>query len=341
MSRDTIGISHHPEVSVIIPAYNAEQLLSFAVQSVLQQTLTDFEIIIVDDGSTDKTLSLARSFDDSRVRVYAQFNRGQSAAVNYGVSVSNGRFIKLLDADDWLNPSHLEIQLQSLTGFPQHISSAQWCYFRHAPESAAARQEATDHHYDDPLHWFADSFRLDEGMVGGWRWLIPRAVWDKTSGYDETLTLYNDVEFATRLLLAASGVCFAPGAVYGYRCGVDSSMSNDASFRTLDSVYRACSIAASHFEKAGRRDLHSILADRLQVFMYQSYPRFPDLAEKIADQICFIGGSAVPLPGGKTAKFLEKFIGWKLVRRLQTTARKTAWSRVQSKKQRTRLSDFP
>src|SRR5580704_6980271 len=96
-------------VSVIIPAYNSAKFLVGAIESVLAQTMDDFEIIVVDDGSKDNTLQVVEPFlADSRIRYFRQQNRGLPGARNAGAKVSRGEYLAFLDADDFLAPNALE-----------------------------------------------------------------------------------------------------------------------------------------------------------------------------------------------------------------------------------------
>jgi len=106
-----------PEVSVIIPAYNAAAYLESAIHSVLDQTYGDLEIIIVDDGSTDNTGEVAASFGE-QVNYLLTANLGPSAARNLGISRSTGRYIAFLDADDWWFPRKLALQIGILSNNP-------------------------------------------------------------------------------------------------------------------------------------------------------------------------------------------------------------------------------
>ncbi|MBF2064474.1 MAG: glycosyltransferase family 2 protein [Calothrix sp. C42_A2020_038] len=103
-----------PKVSVIIPAYNAMRYLPQTLDSVLQQTFTDFEVIIVNDGSSDTILEWAPELRDSRVRLITQINQGVSAARNQGVANSTGEYIAFLDADDLWERTYLEKQVDYL-----------------------------------------------------------------------------------------------------------------------------------------------------------------------------------------------------------------------------------
>jgi glycosyltransferase involved in cell wall biosynthesis len=108
-----------PKVSVIIPTYNQARYLLAAVQSVLDQTFGDLELIVVNDGSTDNTQQALTSFSDSRTRYIYQENRGLSAARNTGIMASAGEYIALLDSDDIWLPRKLELQVGLLDSHPE------------------------------------------------------------------------------------------------------------------------------------------------------------------------------------------------------------------------------
>ncbi len=109
---------NHPEVSVVIPAYNLEKWLGDAVGSVLAQTFQNWELLIVNDGSTDNTLALAHSYNDPRIRVIDQANAGVSAARNAGIAAAKGTYVTFLDADDVMLPNCLEARVQSMKSNP-------------------------------------------------------------------------------------------------------------------------------------------------------------------------------------------------------------------------------
>lgn len=104
--------SRHPEISVIIPAYNTEKYIEQAINSVLSQTFTNLEIIVVDDASTDNTREVLRSIQDSRLRVFHQtINAGAGATRNRALQEARGNWIAVLDSDDWYAPERLETLL--------------------------------------------------------------------------------------------------------------------------------------------------------------------------------------------------------------------------------------
>jgi teichuronic acid biosynthesis glycosyltransferase TuaG len=101
------------QVSVIIPCYNAQAYLKCAVDSVIQQTLSEWELIIIDNGSTDQSYAIASSYRDSRIQVVSYIDqRGAANARNVGIALAKGEFIAFLDSDDYWEPKKLAIQVQ-------------------------------------------------------------------------------------------------------------------------------------------------------------------------------------------------------------------------------------
>lgn len=98
-----------PFISVVIPLYNKEKCIAQSLQSVLNQSHTDFEIVVVDDGSTDKSVEIVEGIEDARLKLFKQPNAGPSKARNTGVGHASGEWIVFLDADDELLPNALSI----------------------------------------------------------------------------------------------------------------------------------------------------------------------------------------------------------------------------------------
>jgi len=118
-----------PLVSVVVPAYNAARTLSTTVKSVLDQTMGDLELIVVDDGSSDDTVGLARAIADPRVRVVERENGGASAARNTGIGEARGTWVAFLDSDDAWLPVKLERQLAYVTAHPDVHAVQTGAYF--------------------------------------------------------------------------------------------------------------------------------------------------------------------------------------------------------------------
>jgi glycosyltransferase involved in cell wall biosynthesis len=108
-----------PEVSVLLPVYNAMPYLPMAIESVLAQSLTAFELLIVDDGSTDGTCAYLESLRDSRIRIVRRTHEGLGATLNAGLALCNTEYIARMDGDDMIHPRRLEVQLEYLIQNPR------------------------------------------------------------------------------------------------------------------------------------------------------------------------------------------------------------------------------
>lgn len=115
-----------PIISVVIPVYNGEKTLKETIDSVLNQTFDDFELIVINDGSTDKTLEIISNIKDERLKVFSYPNAGLSASRNRGISLARGEYVSFIDADDLWTPDKLELQLKALQEHPQAAVAYSW-----------------------------------------------------------------------------------------------------------------------------------------------------------------------------------------------------------------------
>ncbi|MBI2833512.1 MAG: glycosyltransferase [Acidobacteria bacterium] len=228
-----------PEVSVIIPAYNAAAYLAAAIDSVLGQTCQDFELLIVDDGSTDATPDIARSYG-TRVRHVRQPKSGVAAARNRGISESRGPWVAFLDADDaWLAPK-LELQHAAVSG-----GNARACYTARIVTDAELRPCVVE---GGP----AGASMLEALLFSGNIVSTPssvmcdRALVSDLGGFDVTLSYTADWDLWVRLA-AHTEFVYVDQALVRYRRHAES-MSRDVrllerdSIRTLDKAFDSPSL---------------------------------------------------------------------------------------------------
>lgn len=187
-----------PEVSVIITTFNRSNYLEEALRSVLNQTYSDFEIIIVDDGSTDNTREVVRRFNDSRIKYIFQENKGVGAARNTGVRASKGRFIAFLDADDLWLPEKLELQVQSLKTNIRAAIVYTDMYFFGAIEPQTPETFFKSMKWPPPRGKVLDkmairSFGLPSTL------LVKSEVFDKIGLFDEKLPYCDDYDMLIRM----------------------------------------------------------------------------------------------------------------------------------------------
>jgi len=297
-------------ISVIIPAYNAERWIDQTIRSVTTQTWKDVEIIVVDDGSTDRTAEIASGSDAERVRVIRQSNSGSGAARNRGLSEARGEFIQFLDADDILGPDKLARQMEALgKNRAGSIASCAWGRFTGEPESAEFPDEPV-WHVEDPVEWLVRS--LDGGgMMQPGAWLTPRSIIDAAGPWNESLTLHDDGEYFTRVLLKASRNVFVPEARVFYR-DVEGSLSRDRSRTAIESAFAVCRLRGEHLlairdDKAAKR----AIATQYAQFAYEHGEAAPDLAIEALKAIEDLGVSPNVGIGGRLFAFLSKVLGFR------------------------------
>jgi glycosyltransferase involved in cell wall biosynthesis len=223
------------KVSVIIPAYNQGVYLGKAVQSVLDQTYPDFDIVIVDDGSTDDTADIARGFKDQRIRYIYQENRGLSAARNTGIQNSDGELLTFLDSDDLFFPDKLEVLVAELN---------------HHPEVGfVAGQAVLIDENGNPLgEVFNTPLPEDPARLLLWNPLhvcsvMVRRLWiDRVGLFDERFRAYEDWDMWLRLARAGCPMRWTPHPVSMYRFHThqmtqDRERMTTATFAVLAKVF--------------------------------------------------------------------------------------------------------
>lgn len=193
--------SHRPEISVIIPAFNAGPFIGAAIHSVLRQTYQDFEVLVIDDGSTDSTAAFAQSIG-SRVRYIYQANSGPSAARNTGIWCSVGECVAFLDADDVWMPEFLETQLHVLRARPDVDVVIAWAQF--ADEGGALLA--------DSFRSSLDGLTLRRLLLGGDSVLLStmlarRNAFEAAGFFDPALRQAEDWDIVLRMV--AAGIRFA------------------------------------------------------------------------------------------------------------------------------------
>jgi glycosyltransferase involved in cell wall biosynthesis len=309
-----------PLVSVLIAAYNAEKYISATLDSILAQTYTNIEIIVIDDGSTDNTSTILDQYKSKGVKVYQQANKGQGAALNHAFSLSKGDLIKFMDADDLLSPDHIALQVQRLSGTTEHIASSEWARFYNDDLHTAVFRPEEVWCDLSPIDWMVKSIKNGVNMMQCAIFLIPRNILVKAGSWDERLTLIIDFEFFTRVILHSAGVRFTKAAKLYYRSGIANSVSRRTSYEAMESAILATQLSVSYIlsiENSPRA--RRVCADAYQVLVFSLYPQFPGLAKKAESKVQELGGSDMSVPGGRVLRKLSALVGWKLAKHIQQT----------------------
>jgi len=183
-----------PLISVVIPVYNGERTIRETIASVLKQTFTDFELLVIDDGSTDTTPAIASSFTDPRLTVLSYPNAGLAASRNRGIAKASGKYISFIDADDLWTPDKLELQLRALESNPEAAvayslvdvidDSSQWI-------RPGGHLKVSDNAYSHLL--------LTNFIENGSNALILKSAFERVGNFDESLKAAEDWDLYIRL----------------------------------------------------------------------------------------------------------------------------------------------
>lgn len=249
-----------PTFSVVVPAFNAERTIEATLRSVLAQTRTDFEAVVVDDGSTDATARRVHALSgDGRVRLVSQANAGPAAARNTGISATTGPFVSFLDADDLWLPTYLAQMGRALTSSPEAAVAFTdaWVWDENVGRFGRRKIMAM---VDPPEVVPRDSIELFRELVARNFFYVSttvrRSVLEHVGGFDETVRGSEDWELWLRI--ASSGypaVRAAPVlAVYRVQAGSissDRSAMHEAMIQTLRKAATYSSEAVVHERLAG------------------------------------------------------------------------------------------
>lgn len=197
-----------PIVSVIVPTYNNAEYLPRALDSLLSQTLTSFEVLIIDDGSTDDTQETVSEYTEKERFKYRKhlFNQGGGAARNTGIMMAKGKYIAFLDADDTWSPKKLECQVQYLENHPQF--NASYCNVRHVGRFKSLRTFLHGIFISEDRKTFESGgeelipaiLNMDFDPGGASTLVVRRSLVEHLGGFDPHFERHQDLEFLIRLL---------------------------------------------------------------------------------------------------------------------------------------------
>lgn len=311
-------LSLTPLVSVCVPAYNCAPYIRQCIGSVLAQTYQNIEIIVVNDGSTDATPAILEALKQDNIQIYHQQNAGAAAARNLAYRKSSGKFIKFLDADDIINAGMIKSQVKLALENKDSVISSSWGRFYHddlasfkpSPEECWQTLPACD--------WLISSWKNGHSMTQSGMFLIARTTIENAGHWDEELTLIDDLDFFTRVILKSSGVVFDPSAILYYRSGISDSLSDRKQEAAMKSAYRSLQKATTNLLAVNSSPGARLASANIwQHFIYTVYPGYPDLEKNAEQQIEKLGGSSLAFMAGGLTRILTALVGWKAAVRLK------------------------
>jgi glycosyltransferase involved in cell wall biosynthesis len=313
-------------VSIVVPSYNAERFLADTLESAFAQTYSRTEVIVIDDGSTDGTAALIRSYG-RRLRAEFGPNRGVSAARNLGTALARGEFIQYLDADDLLFPDSIERRVTALQEAGADVAYSDWEKLIELPDGKFEVGERVSRCIED-----MDSNPILARLKF---WAPPvaltyrRTITEKIGSWKEWLPIIQDARFLQDASLVGGQFVYVPGvgATYRMHSGASLSRGNDRAF-VLDVFRNGC-------------DLQSILETKgaMNTEMRHNFARFYDYIARslfFHDQAAFHDSIArlykldpsFQLTWPKVASFASQLFGFKtagMMLSLLTRLRSVDW----------------
>lgn len=232
----------NPKVSILIPLYNSEKYIADTIESALVQTWKNKEIIIVDDGSSDNSYEVAKSYGSNNIKIFKQNNNGACYARNEAFKKSTGDYIQYLDADDLLAPNKLEEQLLLLKKLNYDKKTIATCNFlrlvNHELSIARDNLDKVNKGYNKPRDLLRDLWLYYIPSYVPTVYLTPRYLISASGGWDKYLLKNQDGEFFSRILNIANHVVFSKETFTVWRY-VPTSISTTHSTAKADSMFKS------------------------------------------------------------------------------------------------------
>lgn len=213
-------------ISIIVPIYNSEKHLVECIESVLKQSFEDFELILIDDGSTDASFNICKKYlnVDKRIRLYSKENSGVSDTRNYGISKSNGNLIMFLDSDDYILSDMLMVMLDEMKNSESDIIISGMIFFY--PDGATKKKSLTDAlFFNDSIDEFYIDLEKNDGLNAPVAKLFKKEIIkDFELVFDKKMAILEDQTFVSDYLSRCKKIRSVSYCGYYYRQTFDSSL---------------------------------------------------------------------------------------------------------------------
>lgn len=286
-------------VSILIPAYKAENWIHGAVSSAVNQTWPNKEVIIVDDGSPDRTLEVARRLASPLVKVVTQENTGACGARNKALSLAQGDYIQWLDADDVLHPEKIARQMESGGGGRNSLTllTSAWGKFFYRTSNAKFSPDSLWRDLS-AVEWIMARFH-DNVWMNPAVWLVSRRLTDLAGPWDDRLSKSgdDDGEYICRVVAASDGVRFVRDAVCYYRIGTVGSLNwnMETSEASLESLLLSLDLTVRHLlSMEDSERTRKAALQHLQTFSAYFYATGGHFVDRLNELAYELGGKISP-----------------------------------------------
>ena len=321
-----------PLVSILIPAFNAQPWIVDTIKSALNQTWPRKEIIVVDDGSTDETLAVARQFASRELKVVTQSNQGAAAARNHALSLCQGEYVQWLDADDLLAPDKISRQMsvaESCQDRRMLLSSA-WGRFIYRVRRA---EFIPTRLWCDlsPVEWLIRKLGENVYMQTD-SWLVSRELCEAAGAWDTRMLSDDDGEYFCRVILASKCIRFVPEARAFYRVTPSSRLSHvGMSDKKKEALLLSICLHVEYLQSLEKSErVRAACLTFLQNSLIFFYPERPDIVEDLQKLAAKLGGCLeTPRLRWKYA-WIKPLFGWGPAKRAQLVLPELRFSVVSS-----------
>jgi glycosyltransferase involved in cell wall biosynthesis len=313
-------------VSVIIPAFNAENYIEETLKSVVNQTWTHLQIIVVNDGSTDNTEKKTLPFlSDKRIIYVNQQNKGSISARNKGLSLATGDYIQYLDADDVLSLDKISKQITVLKAKTAYEIAI--CRTKVFSETIGDRDEEISseflHDTTDTFAFVLDLYGLKgkPGMIQPNAFLISRELAKSVGPWEQRVapSYADDDEYFCRVMLRSSAIYFTEGINFYRKLDSKKNLSNQHSYEHAKGALTAFQLKSKNllFIENSER-VKKVIARMFAGFIYLYAQAYPDLSAQAEKTIYALNLRRLPLVGGKRFQNLSMLIGFKNALRIRS-----------------------
>ena len=274
------------KLSIIIPVYNVQDYIKECIESILNQTINDIEIIVVDDGSLDNSIKIVKEFNDSRIKIITQENRGLSAARNSGIAIANGEYIAFVDSDDFIidNKAYEEMYNIAINeGSDIVAGNCIWYYSElknHAMDRDMSRFSYSPMTSIDYFIQCLKSYRIYAPV---WLNIYKNELIKENKIYFKEGIFHEDEEFTPRILLKAKTVSIYDKNFYGYRQRSGSIMNSEKNIKKCKDIINTCmdmnNIAKGLCNKELKLLLEAKIVSTIQDTIYKY--EYRDVSDKI------------------------------------------------------------
>ena len=313
------AVTDSPLVSILIPAYNASRWIAQTIDSALAQSWPNKEIVIVDDGSKDDTLAIARRYERSNVLVTTHENQGAAATRNKAFSLCQGALIQWLDADDLLSPNKVEAQVHAFhrSGASRAVMSCGWAYFMSRPQRA--RFTPTPLWADlTPAEWLIRKMGQNLHMQTG-TWLVSRDVTEAAGTWNTQMLGDDDGEYFSRVLLASKGVRFVPEARVYYRVSSAAGLHYiGRSSRKMEAHFHSMRLHIQYLRSIDdSARARAACVTYLQNWLPEFYPERPDIVDEAKRLAADLGGRLKDPSLSWKYEWIRRLFGWNTAKSAQ------------------------